>query len=77
VFCAIRPEDVVLGGNGENSLPCKIDIIEYQGQSNSASASLANGRRVDFKSALPIEINSDATIRLPAEKMQIFTKGGE
>jgi ABC-type Fe3+/spermidine/putrescine transport system ATPase subunit len=77
VFCAIRPEDILTGQVAENCFQCKIDVIEYQGQHNSVSASLPNKHRVDFKSESHHDVNEAVAINIPPDKIQIFTKGGK
>jgi putative spermidine/putrescine transport system ATP-binding protein len=76
VFCAVRPEDINLGAAVENKLACKVNVVEYLGQTNSTSASLANGHRIDFKAPSAFPINEAVDINIPADKMQIFVRGG-
>jgi putative spermidine/putrescine transport system ATP-binding protein len=72
IFCAIRPEDIRVGPADENSFTCEINVIEFQGQANSISASLPNNHRVDFRSADPHDVREHIAIHIPAEKIQIF-----
>jgi len=72
IYTAIRPEDIQIGSGSGNSFECKVDIVEYLGQSCHVTGFLENGVRVDLR---PKACNQGEKINvgITSDKILLFT----
>lgn len=73
VVAAIRPEDIVVGTGGENTISCKVDIVEYLGNTNQISLFANNNIRIIARNTSRLVEGEMTTINLPPEKIILFT----
>jgi putative spermidine/putrescine transport system ATP-binding protein len=75
VVTAIRPEDIMLGGNGgANCLRCVAGLVEYQGKVSQVAASFASaaGQRVDLRSPGSMSEGDAFDACVDPEKVLVF-----
>ena len=71
VVAAIRPDDVVIGGNpaDPNSFRGKVDIVEYLGRENETILTLENGSRLWVRAAVCMVPGDNVTVVLPQDRV--------
>jgi putative spermidine/putrescine transport system ATP-binding protein len=69
-YAAIRPDDLVVGGPGQNAISVIIDSIEYRGREFVGLAHSAGGLDFVFRSHQPFE--PGATIHLTADDERVL-----
>jgi putative spermidine/putrescine transport system ATP-binding protein len=76
---AIRPEDVVLGGQapGENSFRGKVDIVEYLGRENAVILTLEAGPRLWVHTPERMAPGETVTATFPPEKVIFLPPEGD
>jgi putative spermidine/putrescine transport system ATP-binding protein len=74
VDTAIRPEDFLIGQGEANQLKCKVDIVEYLGQTSHATALLSGGSRVDLRSSQKLQAGVELSVSIPPEKLLVFPR---
>jgi putative spermidine/putrescine transport system ATP-binding protein len=74
VTVAIRPDDLVAGGVGENAFEITVDAVEFRGRSFVIEGRTDSGQRLRGTSATPLAIGSAVTLRAPAERVLLFTE---
>ena len=74
VISAIRPEDVLIGEAEINKIPCKVDIVEYLGNTNQISLFSNNGLRIIARDTSKLNEGDMISINLPADKIIIFPR---
>ncbi len=78
VVAAIRPNDVVLGGEAAspNAFRAKVDIVEYLGREDEVIVTLEAGGRLWVQTADRLTPGENVTVVLPPERV-IFLPPGE
>jgi putative spermidine/putrescine transport system ATP-binding protein len=76
VTLAIRPDDLVAGGAGENAFEATVDAVEFRGRSFLVEARTAAGQRLRGTSPTALAIGEDVTLRAPASRVLLFTEAG-
>jgi putative spermidine/putrescine transport system ATP-binding protein len=76
VTLAIRPDDLVVGGEGENAFEITVDAVEFRGRSFFVEGLTASGERLRGTSATAVAIGADVTLRAPAARSLLFTEAG-
>jgi putative spermidine/putrescine transport system ATP-binding protein len=74
VSTAARPEDFLIGQGEANNYHCKVEIVEYLGQSSHVTGILDNMEQITFKTEEKIAAGDDLELSLPADKLLIFPK---
>ena len=71
VVAAIRPDDVVIGGEAgsPNAFRAKVDIVEYLGREDEAIVTLEVGRRLWVRTGVRVAPGEDVTVVLPPERV--------
>jgi putative spermidine/putrescine transport system ATP-binding protein len=71
VVAAIRPDDVVVGGDaaGPNAFRAKVDIVEYLGREDEAIMTLEAGGRLWVRTAARMTPGEHVTVLLPADRV--------
>jgi putative spermidine/putrescine transport system ATP-binding protein len=71
VVAAIRPNDVVVGGDaaGPNAFRAKVDIVEYLGREDEAIVTLEAGGRLWVQTAVRLTPGENVTVVLPPERV--------
>jgi putative spermidine/putrescine transport system ATP-binding protein len=71
VMAAIRPDDVVVGGDaaGPNAFRAKVDIVEYLGREDEAIVTLAAGGRLWVRTAARVTPGETVTVVLPPDRV--------
>jgi putative spermidine/putrescine transport system ATP-binding protein len=76
VTLAIRPDDLVVGGAGENAFAITIDVVEFRGRGFVVEGRTAAGQRLRGTSAASVAIGDEVTLRAPASRVLLFTRTG-
>jgi len=71
VVAAIRPNDVVVGGDaaGPNAFRAKVDIVEYLGREDEVIVTLESGGRLWVQTAVRLAPGENVTVVLPPERV--------
>jgi putative spermidine/putrescine transport system ATP-binding protein len=71
VVAAIRPDDVVVGGDaaGPNAFRAKVDIVEYLGREDEAIVTLAAGGRLWVRTVARVTPGENVTVVLPPDRV--------
>ena len=71
VVAAIRPDDVVVGGDaaGPNAFRAKVDIVEYLGREHEAIMTLEAGERLFVRTAARVTPGESVTVVLPPDRV--------
>jgi putative spermidine/putrescine transport system ATP-binding protein len=73
VTLAIRPDDLVVGGAGENAFQIAVDAVEFRGRSFVVEGLTADGQRLRGTSAAAVQIGANVTLRASAGRVLLFT----
>ena len=76
VTLAIRPDDLVAGGPGENVFDIAVDAVEFRGRSFVVEGRTDSGQRLRGTSLDPVVIGEAVTLRAPAARVLLFTERG-
>ena len=71
VVAAIRPDDVLVGGDAgnPNAFRAKVDIVEYLGREDEAVVTLEAGGRLWVRTAARVTPGENVTVVLPPDKV--------
>jgi putative spermidine/putrescine transport system ATP-binding protein len=71
VVAAIRPDDIVVGGDaaGPNAFRAKVDIVEYLGREHEAILTLEAGGRLFVRTAARVTPGETVTVVLPPDQV--------
>ncbi len=74
VVAAIRPDDVVVGGDaaGPNAFRAKADIVEYLGREDEVIVTLEAGGRLWVRTSSRLSPGENLTVVLPPERVLFF-----
>jgi len=74
VVAAIRPDDVVVGGDAQspNAFRAKAEIVEYLGREDEAIVTLETGGRLWVRTASRLAPGENVTVVLPPERVIFF-----
>jgi putative spermidine/putrescine transport system ATP-binding protein len=76
VTLAIRPDDLVVGGAGENAFEIVVDAVEFRGRGFVVDGRTASGQRLRGTSPAAVAIGDTVTLRAPAARVLLFAEGG-
>jgi putative spermidine/putrescine transport system ATP-binding protein len=78
VVAAIRPDDVVVGGDaaGPNAFRAKVDIVEYLGREDEAIVTLEAGGRLWVRTAARVTPGENVTVVLPPDRVVFLPAEG-
>jgi putative spermidine/putrescine transport system ATP-binding protein len=76
VMLAIRPDDLVVGGPGENAFQITVDAVEFRGRGFVVDGRTASGERLRGTSAAAVAVGDDVTLRAPSERVLLFPGAG-
>jgi putative spermidine/putrescine transport system ATP-binding protein len=76
VTLAIRPDDLVVGGPGENAFEITVDAVEFRGRSFVLEGLTDTGQRLRGTSAAAVPIGDAVTLRAPSDRVLLFTGAG-
>ena len=76
VTLAIRPDDLVVDGTGENAFEITVDAVEFRGRSFVVEGITESGERLRGTSAAAVEIGAAVTLRAPAARVLLVTEAG-
>ena len=76
VTLAIRPDDLVVDGDGENAFDVTVDAVEFRGRSFVVEGVTAEGQRLRGTAAQTAPIGATVTLRAPAARTLLFTEPG-
>lgn len=78
VTTAIRPDDVEVDqGDSTSSLPAKVTLVEYLGETTQVSALGEGGTRVDVRTGRSVRIGDNIRLRIAPEKLLVFAGGAD
>ncbi|MFD4671073.1 ABC transporter ATP-binding protein [Lentzea sp. NPDC058450] len=70
---AVRPEDFVLDGSGENTLEAVVEIVEYHGREQAVEARLRDGTRLHLRTASRLAPGDTIAAKVPVERVLVFS----
>jgi putative spermidine/putrescine transport system ATP-binding protein len=73
-YAAIRPDDLLVGGAGENAIAVTVDTIEYRGREFVGIAHSAGGLDFVFRSHQPVEPGSAIHLRADDQRVLVFAE---
>jgi putative spermidine/putrescine transport system ATP-binding protein len=78
VVAAIRPDDVVIGGDARtpNAFRAKVDIVEYLGREDEAILTLEVGGRLWVRTAARMTPGENVTVVLPPDRVIFLPSEG-
>jgi putative spermidine/putrescine transport system ATP-binding protein len=78
VVAAIRPDDVVVGGNAgdPNAFRGKVDIVEYLGREDEAIVTLEAGGRLWVRTGTRLAPGENVTVVLPPDRVIFLPSEG-
>jgi putative spermidine/putrescine transport system ATP-binding protein len=78
VVAAIRPDDVVLGGDAKtpNAFRAKVDIVEYLGREDEAILTLEVGGRLWVRTSARLAPGENVTVVLPPDRVIFLPSEG-
>ena len=71
---AIRPDDLVVDGPGENAFEITVDAVEFRGRGFVVEGVTEAGQRLRGTSAAAVPIGNVVTLRAPAARVLLFTE---
>jgi putative spermidine/putrescine transport system ATP-binding protein len=74
VTLAIRPDDLVVGGSGENAFEITVDAVEFRGRGFVVDGRTASGQRLRGTSPTAVPVGDAVTLRAPAARVLLFTE---
>jgi putative spermidine/putrescine transport system ATP-binding protein len=73
VFTAIRPEDIKVAQESQNTIRCKTELAEYLGQIHHITASaLSSPIKVDMRTAERLDEGQVVSFWAPPDKIKVF-----
>jgi putative spermidine/putrescine transport system ATP-binding protein len=73
VTMAIRPEDILIEDGPNNNVECRIELMEYLGQSFNVGARIKDQKKVEIKTPIQsIKEGERVNVYLPSDKIVIF-----
>jgi len=72
VTLAIRPDDLVVGGVGENAFEITVDAVEFRGRGFVVDGRTASGQRLRGTSPAAVAVGETVTLRAPSERVLLF-----
>ena len=69
---AIRPEDFVVGEEGDSTVEVTVDVVEYRGRDWAVEATTAGGARVHFVSDRPLSQGERTVLGVARERVLVF-----
>jgi len=71
VVAAIRPNDVVVGGDAAspNAFRAKVDIVEYLGREDEVIVTMETGGRLWVQTAVRLAPGENVTVTLPPDRV--------
>ena len=76
VTLAIRPDDLVVGGLGENAFEITVDAVEFRGRGFVVDGRTASGQRLRGTSPTAVAVGADVTLRVPSARVLLFPGAG-
>jgi len=76
VTLAIRPDDLVVGGPGDNAFEVTVEAVEFRGRSFVVEGRTASGQRLRGTSAATLRLGDAVTLRAPSERVLLFAGEG-
>ncbi|MGI5506006.1 ABC transporter ATP-binding protein [Lentzea sp. CA-135723] len=70
---AVRPEDFVVGGSGENVLEAVVEIVEYHGREQAVEARLRDGTRLHVRTGSRLAPGDTITVEVPVDRVLVFS----
>jgi putative spermidine/putrescine transport system ATP-binding protein len=72
VTAAIRPDDLVVDGAGENRFEITVDAVEFRGRGFVVEGVARGGSRMRGTSAAPVGVGESVTLHAPADRVLLF-----
>jgi putative spermidine/putrescine transport system ATP-binding protein len=76
VTLALRPDDLVVGGAGDNTFEITVDAVEFRGRGFVVDGLTASGQRLRGTSAAAVPIGDVVQLRAPSDRVLLFTRPG-
>jgi putative spermidine/putrescine transport system ATP-binding protein len=74
VTLAIRPDDLVVGGPGDNAFEITVDAVEFRGRSFVVDGCTASGQRLRGTSPAAVPVGDAVTLRAPSARVLLFAE---
>jgi putative spermidine/putrescine transport system ATP-binding protein len=72
VTLAIRPDDLLVGGAGDNAFEIAVDAVEFRGRGFVVDGRTASGQRLRGTSPAAVAVGETVTLRAPSERVLLF-----
>jgi putative spermidine/putrescine transport system ATP-binding protein len=74
VTLAIRPDDLVVGGPGDNAFEVVVDAVEFRGRGFVVDGRTASGQRLRGTSPVAVAVGDTVTLRAPSARVLLFAE---
>jgi len=74
---AVRPEDFVVSGGGDNPLVVNVEVVEYHGREQAVQGRLAGGQEIRLRSTERLAPGDTVTVCVPRDKVLVFAADPE
>jgi putative spermidine/putrescine transport system ATP-binding protein len=69
---AIRPDDFVVGDDGDNPLDVLVDVVEYHGREHAVQGTVSGGQVLRLRTEARVRPGDRITVGIPREKVLVF-----
>jgi putative spermidine/putrescine transport system ATP-binding protein len=70
---AIRPEDFVVGANGDSEIDVVVEVVEYHGREQSVQARLPDNTAVFFRTDKRLAPGDAVSLSAPVQRVRLFS----
>ena len=74
VVAAVRPEDVLLAGEGANMLTATVEVVEYQGRELAVEVRTDGGRALHLRTDRRLAPGDAVTLTLPPDRLLVYPR---
>jgi putative spermidine/putrescine transport system ATP-binding protein len=72
VVAAVRPEDVLVGADGENRFDAVVEVVEYQGRELAVEARTAAGRALHLRTDQRLAPGDAVTLSVRTQRLLVY-----
>ncbi|HKT01588.1 MAG TPA: ABC transporter ATP-binding protein [Rugosimonospora sp.] len=73
---AVRPEDIVVAGDGENPLDLAVEVVEYHGREEAVQGRLPGGQVLRLRTPARLAPGDTVRVCVPANRVLVFAATG-
>ncbi len=71
-LAAIRPDDFIVGEQGDSTVEVTVEVVEYRGRDFAVEAAISSGARLHFVSEHPLSPGEHTVLGVARERVLIF-----